>query len=184
MTDRDDRERWRYQATSSSAGHGGPSRRASRNATPDCLAARVLVVSTPAVCCDHRQYEAPALADQFLVSVRIAVADLFGHPTKVVLDRPTGCVLEVHEERPVLRVEHVPRVRLAVQQLLGGAPVDDRLPQIAQRVGEQRPVRIGEIGSDVAARNVLLHSRDTIHEVRRRDIDLPQAGMKRSSACA
>jgi len=89
-----------------------------------------------------------------------------------------GAVLEVYEERPVLRTEHVPRVWLAVQQLLGGAPVDNRFPQIPQRIGQKRPIRLGEIGSDVTARNVLLRSRNTIHEVRRRDIDLPQAGVK------
>ena len=112
------------------------------------------------------------------VSVRIAIADLFGHPSKVVLDGPTGRVLEVHEQRPVGRVEHVPRVRLAVQQLLGGAPVDDRSAQITQRVREQRPIRRVEIGSDVTARHVVLRLRNAIHEVRRRDIDLPQASMK------
>ncbi len=69
-------------------------------------------------------------------------------------------------------------MRLAVQRLLGCAPIDDGPPQIAQGVGEKRPVRIGEIGSDVTARNVLLHSGDAIHEVRRRDFDLPQAGMQ------
>ena len=85
----------------------------------------MLVVSTPAARCDYRQHEAPALADQFLISVRIVLADLFGHPGKVVLDRPADSVLEVDEQRPVLRAEHVPRVRLAVQQLLGGAPLAD-----------------------------------------------------------
>jgi len=65
-------------------------------------------------------------------------------------------ILEVHEKRPVLRLEHVPRVRLAVQDLLGRAPADNRLAQVSQRAGEKRPVGLGEIGSDVTARNVLL----------------------------
>ncbi len=69
-------------------------------------------------------------------------------------------------------------MRLAVQQLLGGAPVDDRPPQVPQRVGEKLPVRVGELRSDVAARNPMLSIRDSIHEVRRRDIDLPHAGMQ------
>ena len=43
--------------------------------------ARVLVVATPAVRCDHRQYDPPELADQCLVRVRIALADLFGDPS-------------------------------------------------------------------------------------------------------
>ena len=78
-------------------------------------AARVLVAATPAVHHDDREYEAPALVDQILVSIRIELADLFGHPTKVVLHRPAARVLEVHEEQPALRIEHIPRVRLAVQ---------------------------------------------------------------------
>src|SRR5438876_3645307 len=107
----------------SSAGHGGPARRTLRNATPDCLPLRVLVVSTPAVRCDERQYEGPALADQLLVSVPISLADLVRNPRKVELDRPAGAVLEVDEEQSVLRGEHVPRVRLAVEQLLGSTAV-------------------------------------------------------------
>ena len=106
----------------------------------------MLVVSTPAVRCDYRQHEAPALADQFLISVRIALADLFGHPGKVELDRPADRVLEVYEERPVLSAEHVPRVRLAVQQLLGGAPVDDRPPQASQRVARSSRSASGSSG--------------------------------------
>lgn len=56
--------------------------------------------------------------------------------------------------------------------------LDNRLAQILQRVGEKRPIGLGEIGSDVTARNVLLSRRHAIHEVRRRDVDLPQASMK------
>ena len=136
--------------------------------------ARVLVVATPAVRCDHRQYDPPELADQCLVRVWIALADLFGDPSKVEFYRAMDRILEVHEKRPVLRLDHVPRVRLAVQDLLGRAPVDNRFAQISQRVGEKRPIGLGEIGSDLTARNVLLSRRHASHEVRRRDVDLPQ----------
>ena len=81
----------------------------------------MLVVATPAVRCDYRQYDPPELADQCLVRVRIALADLFGDPSKVEFDGAMDRILEVHEKRPVLRLEHVPRVRLAVQDLLGRA---------------------------------------------------------------
>jgi hypothetical protein len=128
-------------------------------------AARVLVVATPPVRCDHRQYEPAALADQILVGVPIAVADHLWRPGKVVLDGPAGGVLEVHEQQPIRRVEHVPPVGLAVQQLPGYAPVHDRPLQTVQRAGQNRPVRIREAGSDVAARNV---TRTTMsHGVRR-----------------
>lgn len=56
--------------------------------------------------------------------------------------------------------------------------MDDRLAHIAQRVGEQRPIRIREVGSDVTARKVSSSSRDVIHEVRCRHIELPQARIK------
>ena len=79
---------------------------------------------------------------------------------------------------PLLRPEHVAWVRLAVQQLLGGAPVADRPPQTSQRVAEKLPVRVSERRSVVAARNELLRLRDSIREVRRREIDLPHAGMQ------
>ena len=113
-----------------------------------------------------------------MISVRIALADLFGHMGEVEFDRPTTTGLEVDEQRPVLRAEHVARVRLAVQQLLGGAAVADRSSQASQRVAEKLPVRVGERRSEVAARNELLSLRDSIREVRRRDIELPHAGMQ------
>lgn len=47
----------------------------------------------------------------------------------VTIDRSVATRLEVCEQQPVFRPEHVVWVRLAVQQLLGGAPVDDRPPQ-------------------------------------------------------
>lgn len=40
---------------------------------------QVLVVWTPEVRCNYREHEAPALSEQFSISVRIAFADLFGH---------------------------------------------------------------------------------------------------------
>ena len=69
-------------------------------------------------------------------------------------------------------------MRLAVQQLLGGAAVADRSSQASQRVAEKLPVRVGERRSAVAARNELLSLRDSIREVRRRDIERPHAGMQ------
>jgi hypothetical protein len=69
-------------------------------------------------------------------------------------------------------------VRLAVQQLLGGAPVGDRLLQASQCVAEKLPIRVSECRSAVAAPNQPLSLGDSIREVRRRDIDLPHAGMQ------
>jgi hypothetical protein len=90
---------------------------------------RELVVSIPAPRCDHGKHEDPALAEQLMVNIRIALADLFGPMGQVELDRPTATRLEVNEERADFRAEQVAWVRFAVQQLLGGAAVDDRSPQ-------------------------------------------------------
>ncbi len=139
---------------------------------------RELVASIPAPRCDHRKNEDPALAEQFLISVRIALADLFGHMGEVEFDRPTATRLEVYEQRSVLRAEHVAWVRLAVQQLLGGAAVADRSSQASKRVAEKLPVRVGERRSLVAARNESLSLCDSIGEVRRRDIERAHAGMQ------
>src|SRR4029453_18886582 len=89
---------------------------------------------------------------------------------EVELDRPTATRLEVDEPQPALRAEHVARMRLAVEQLLGGAAVLDRSPQAAQRLAEKLPVRVGERRSAVVARNELLRLLDSIREVRRRDV--------------
>jgi hypothetical protein len=137
-----------------------------------------VVASTPAVRRDYREYEAPALADEILINARIALADRLGHPTEIELDWPADTVLEIYEERPLLRVEHVPRVGLAVQQLLRCAPVDDRPPQTPEPVGEKLPILSCEIRSDVATCNPKLNVRGSIREVRRRDIDVPQDAMQ------
>src|SRR6201999_3782284 len=67
------------------------------------------------------------------------------------------------------------RVRLAVQQLLGGVPFGDRLPQVPQRAAEQLPVRVGEVRGTFPVRGELLGLRYAVGEVRRRDIDRAQA---------
>lgn len=45
-------------------------------------------------------------------------------------------------------------------------------------MGEQRPVRVHKFESDATVANVSLRSRDAIHDVRRREIELPQTSMK------
>jgi len=49
------------------------------------------------------------------------LADFFGRMGEIELDRPAAARLEIDEQQPVLRGEHVAWVRLAVQQLLGAA---------------------------------------------------------------
>jgi len=96
----------------------------------------------------------------------------------VELDRPPATRLEVYEQQPVLRPEQVACVWLAVQQLLGAAPVVDRPPQASQRVAQKLPVRIPELRSVGAVANQPLRLRDSIGEVRRREIDLPHASVQ------
>ena len=88
-----------------------------------------LVVSIPAPRSDHRQHEDPARAQQLLIDTRIVRADFLGRVGEVEFDRPAATRLEVDEEQPVLRGEHVARVRLTVQQLLSGATVADHTTQ-------------------------------------------------------
>src|SRR6266571_9148705 len=97
---------------------------------------------------------------------------------EVEFDRPTAARLEVYEQQPVLRGEHVAWVRLAVQYLLGAAALADHSSQISQRVTEELPVGVGQRRSVVAACHELLGLLDSIREVRRRDIELAHAGMQ------
>ena len=170
----------RYQVTSSIAGHGGPSRSAARNADPDSL---------PLGCRSPRLQRCVAMiasttprhsSTRSLVDVRIALTDVARHPAEVVLDRTMGGVLEVHEERPVLRVEQVPRMGLAVQELLGvlaGRPID-RL-RLAERVAEQRPgPSPARSGVTTRPRHVSLNLRHPLREVRGGDVDRPQPAVK------
>ena len=61
-----------------------------------------------------------------MINVRIVLDDLFVHMGEVEFDWPVATRLKVDEQRSVLRAEQVARVRLAVQQLLGGAAVGYR----------------------------------------------------------
>jgi hypothetical protein len=49
------------------------------------------------------------------MDTRIVFADFLGRMGEVEFDRPTAARLEVYEQQPVFRGEHVSRVWLAVQ---------------------------------------------------------------------
>ena len=95
-----------------------------------------------------------------MVSATIVRADVVGHMGEVELDRSAATRLQVDKQQPVLRPEHVARVRLAVQQLLGGAAVADRAPQASQRGAEQLPVRVSELWCVGAVANQSLRLRE------------------------
>jgi len=57
------------------------------------------------------------------------LADFFWRMGEVEFDGPTAARLEIYEQQPVLRGEHVTRVRLTVQELLSGATVADHSSQ-------------------------------------------------------
>ena len=78
-----------------------------------------MVARIPAPRGDHGENKDSALTEQFFISVRIALADIFGDMGEVELDGPTATRLQIDEQQPSPRTKHVARVRLAVQQLLG-----------------------------------------------------------------
>jgi len=86
-----------------------------------------LVARIPAPGSNHGQNEDSTLTEQFFISVRTVLAHILVDMGKVELDGPTATRLEIDEQQSELRPEHVVRVRLAVQKLLGSAAVDDRL---------------------------------------------------------
>ena len=131
------------------AGHGGPVTQGVEEVVRRSSPVREPVLPIPAPGGDHREDEASTVAEHLLVSVRIALADRFGHVGEVELDRPTTTRLEVDEERPVLRAEHVAWVRLAVQELFGGGPVVDGSALASQRAAEKLPVGVLERGTAV-----------------------------------
>ena len=101
-----------------------------------------LVASIPAPRRDHCQHQDPALAQQVVIDSRIVFADFFRGMGEIELDRATATRLEVNEEQPVIRAEHVAWVWLTVQDLLSGATITDHLPQAAECVAEELPVGV------------------------------------------
>src|SRR5690349_17494131 len=80
-----------------------------------------LVVSVPATRSDHCEHEDPAFPKYVLINRWIVFADCLGRMGDVELNGSATTGLEVYEQRARLRVEHVPGMWLAVQQLLVGA---------------------------------------------------------------
>src|SRR5215469_12150995 len=78
------------------------------------LPIRELVARIPAPRGDHGKNKGSALAQQVLISVGIALAHIFGDMGEVELDRSTATRLEIDEQQPGLRAEHIAWVRLAV----------------------------------------------------------------------
>jgi hypothetical protein len=137
-----------------------------------------LVAAIPTPRRDHGQHQRPALAKQVEISERIVLAHLVGHMGDIELDWPTATRLQVCEQQPVLRPEQIARVRFAMQELLGGATLTDRPPQLSQRVDQKLSICIPELRSVGAVANQPLRLRDSIREVRRREIDLPHASVQ------
>src|SRR6185437_15355098 len=73
---------------------------------------RELVVRIPAPRGDHGQNQDAAVTEQFFISVRVALADIFGDMGEVELDGPTAACLKIDEQRPGRRSEHVAWLRL------------------------------------------------------------------------
>jgi hypothetical protein len=66
-----------------------------------------------------------------MINSRIVPADFFGCMSEVELDRSTATRLEIYKQQPVLCSEHVARMRLTVQQLLGTATFADYSSQVS-----------------------------------------------------
>ena len=118
-----------------------------------------------------------------MVDARVAVADGLGNVGEVEVDRPPAAGLEIDEPQPVLRAEHVAGVRLAVQQLFGGAGVDDRSSRSAVWRREVPGPR-GKRGVRSRTRDGELGLRDPVGEVRRGTSSVRMPACSRSSARA
>jgi hypothetical protein len=77
-----------------------------------------LVIQIPTPRRHHRQHEAATLLNQFAVSSGISPANGLRDMGEIELDGATTTRLEVNEQHTVRSVQHVPWVRLAMQQLL------------------------------------------------------------------
>ena len=139
---------------------------------------RELVAAIPTPRRDHGQHQHPALAKQVGISGQIVRANLCRRMGDIELDWPTATRLQVCEQQPVLRPEQIARVRFAMQELLGGATLTDRPPQLSQRVAQKLSICIPELRSVGAVANQPLRLRDSIREVRRREFDLPHASVQ------
>ena len=146
--------------------------------TPRSAAVRQVVGLVKAPRRDHRENKPTEFAKQFLIDAGIAVADRVRYMGEIEFEGSATHGLEVDKERPARRVEHVAWVWLAMQHLLGGASAGDRQGHAAQRAVEKLAVRVGECRRLFGPRNESVRLGDSVREVGRDDIDVPQAGMQ------
>ena len=146
--------------------------------TPRSAAVRQLVGLVKAPRRDHREHKPSEIAKQLLIDAGISVADSVRYMGEIEFDGSATHGLEVNEERPARRVEHVAWVWLAMQHLLGGASPGDRQGHAAQRAVEKLAVGVGECRRLFRPRNELVRLGDSVREVGRDDIEVPQAGMQ------
>ena len=124
------REAWDSQRSTHHDVEGRPRRTLAQCAeefTTCSLPVRELVARIPAPRRDHGKSKDSAVKEQFRISARVAIADIFGDMGEVELDGPTAARFKIDEQQSGLRTEHVARVRLAVQELLVSAAATDRL---------------------------------------------------------
>lgn len=113
---------------------------------------------------------------------RIVLADSFWSVGEVEFNGPTTTRLDIYDDQPVVRLQQVARVRLAVQQLLGPVMLADSSTQFSQGDAEQLSVRVGQRWSLIAVRQQLSSRFDSIGEVRCGDVELAHAGVQPASA--
>ena len=93
-------------------------------------------------------------------------------------DRPTATGLKVDEQRTVLRVEHVPGCGSPCRSCSAAPRSAIVRPRLSRAPAQEIPVSVGERRRLVAVGDELLSLRDSVGEVRRRDIELAHAGMQ------
>src|SRR5271155_352952 len=113
-----------------------------------------------------------------MISARIALTDLFRYMGEIEFDGSTTTRLEVYEQQTIPRTEHVARMRLAVEQLLGSSSVADCFSPAPKRVDKKLAVGVDKLGSAIVSHHELLSRFDSIGVMRRRDIERPHPGME------
>lgn len=137
-----------------------------------------LVVSVPSPCRDHRKHQPSTLVEELLIDARVVRTDIGRDVRYIEFNWATAAGLEVDEERPAGCVEDVPRMGLAVKELLGRAAPIDVLTDTPQCV-EQKFTPCGvECRCSITVRYKTLRFLHPVSDVRSRYVYVAHSGVK------
>jgi hypothetical protein len=128
---------------------------------------------------NHRQDEPATILQEVVIDVAVVGAYLLWNVSQVEFHRATAARLQVDEEKTATRIEHIARMRFAMENLLRRSAIKYRPFQCRQCVPDQVSVSVAERGRAVCVpSDDVFGFIDPVGEVRCCQIELPHSSVE------